>query len=74
MVGGYIIDVTVDHIGMRLWCVDSQTLDETAIYVEPPKVSPLLRDYVWWQGKQAFWSRDGKEIATLTRIGNSFKP
>lgn len=65
MVGGVVKDVipVEDGTTPRVWinCVDTTYADECAIYVVADENARLVRagDKVWWQGRKAFWTRQG---------------
>jgi hypothetical protein len=79
MVGGKIIEVREDHIGMRLWCMDLTYGDEVAIYVHrQPESNPKPGDDVWWQGDKAYWTPASRFVTDhpMVRVAgtNSFDP
>jgi hypothetical protein len=76
MVGGKIIEVRRDDIGLRLWCMD--VFDECAIYVQPnadDEDNPKAGDSLWWQMDKAYWTPASGWVKDhpMQRIGNSFE-
>lgn len=76
MIGGKIIEVK--FVEDRVWLDVQDTTypkDFCAIYVVRNEDSERIRphDFIWWQGKNAFWTREDRSIVekVIPRAGYS---